>query len=130
MMLASSIQAVMAQRLIRVLCPKCRSRAISWVQASGKGKLHSFGIGHQSFNKAFKVPAPYVLCIGEVKQRKGYATSLPAFLRARPPKGSPAFLADLAMLEWTALESLQAERLPPLDLPVDSLSILLEDRTR
>ena len=28
------------------------------------------------------VPAPYVLCIGEVKQRKGYATSVPAFLRA------------------------------------------------
>ncbi|HZL99858.1 MAG TPA: glycosyltransferase family 4 protein [Planctomycetota bacterium] len=28
------------------------------------------------------VPRPYVLCVGEVKQRKGYATSLPAFLRA------------------------------------------------
>jgi len=28
------------------------------------------------------VPGPYVLCVGEVKQRKGYATSLPAFLRA------------------------------------------------
>jgi len=28
------------------------------------------------------VPAPYVLCVGEVKQRKGYATSLPAFLDA------------------------------------------------
>lgn len=28
------------------------------------------------------VPEPYVLCVGEVKQRKGYETSLPAFLRA------------------------------------------------
>ncbi len=28
------------------------------------------------------VPSPYVLCVGEVKQRKGYTTSLPAFLRA------------------------------------------------
>lgn len=28
------------------------------------------------------VPGPYVLCVGEVKQRKGYATSVPAFLRA------------------------------------------------
>ncbi len=29
------------------------------------------------------VPAPYVLCVGEVKQRKGYTVSLPAFLQAR-----------------------------------------------
>lgn len=28
------------------------------------------------------VPGPYVLCVGEVKQRKGYETSLPAFLAA------------------------------------------------
>lgn len=28
------------------------------------------------------VPGPFVLCVGEVKQRKGYATSVPAFLRA------------------------------------------------
>ncbi len=28
------------------------------------------------------VPGPFVLCVGEVKQRKGYATSLPAFLQA------------------------------------------------
>jgi glycosyltransferase involved in cell wall biosynthesis len=28
------------------------------------------------------VPTPYVLCVGEVKQRKGYTTSVPAFLRA------------------------------------------------
>jgi phosphatidylinositol alpha-1,6-mannosyltransferase len=28
------------------------------------------------------VPGPYVLCVGEVKQRKGHSTSLPAFLRA------------------------------------------------
>ncbi len=28
------------------------------------------------------VPGPYVLCVGEVKQRKGYATSMPAFLEA------------------------------------------------
>ncbi len=28
------------------------------------------------------VPSPYVLCVGEVKQRKGYTTSVPAFLEA------------------------------------------------
>jgi len=32
--------------------------------------------------QAADVPGPYVLCVGEVKQRKGYTTSLPAFLAA------------------------------------------------
>ncbi len=42
----------------RILCPRCQSRRIEWFQASGKGRLHSFGIGHQSFNKAFKAADP------------------------------------------------------------------------
>src|SRR5919106_3326418 len=52
----------------RVLCPRCRSRQIAWFQASGRGRLHAFGIGHQSFNKAFKMPAPYVLAMIEVEE--------------------------------------------------------------
>ncbi|MFT7464846.1 MAG: glycosyltransferase involved in cell wall biosynthesis [Pseudohongiellaceae bacterium] len=31
---------------------------------------------------AAEAPEPFVLCVGEVKQRKGYTTSLPAFLEA------------------------------------------------
>jgi uncharacterized OB-fold protein len=52
----------------RVLCPRCQSRNITWVRASGKGKLHAFGIGHQSFNKAFKLAAPYVLAMVELDE--------------------------------------------------------------
>lgn len=52
----------------RVLCPRCQSRNIGWVRASGKGKLHTFGIGYQSFNKAFKLPTPYVLAMVELDE--------------------------------------------------------------
>ena len=52
----------------RVICPRCQSRDITWVQASGRGRLHAFGIGHQSFNRAFKVPAPYVLAMIELEE--------------------------------------------------------------
>ena len=52
----------------RVVCPHCSSRAIGWLQASGKGKLHAFGIAHQSFNRAFKVPAPFVLAMIELDE--------------------------------------------------------------
>jgi uncharacterized protein len=52
----------------RVLCPQCASRAITWIQASGRGRLHAFGIAHQSFNKAFKVAPPYVLAMIELEE--------------------------------------------------------------
>ncbi len=52
----------------RVLCPRCHSRAIQWIQASGRGRLYAFGIAHQSFNRAFKVPPPYVLAMIELEE--------------------------------------------------------------
>jgi uncharacterized protein len=52
----------------RVLCPRCHCRAIQWIQASGRGRLYAFGIAHQSFNRAFKVPPPYVLAMIELEE--------------------------------------------------------------
>lgn len=52
----------------RVACPFCASRAIAWIDASGRGKLHSFSIAHQSFNRALKVPPPYVLALVELDE--------------------------------------------------------------
>jgi len=52
----------------RVLCPRCASRAITWIQASGRGRLHAFGIGHQSFNRAYTVRPPYVLAMIELEE--------------------------------------------------------------
>lgn len=52
----------------RVLCPNCHSRNISWMQASGRGKLYSFQIAHRSLNRAFKVELPCVLAIIELEE--------------------------------------------------------------
>ena len=60
----------------RVVCPKCHSRDISWVQATGRGTLHAFGIGHQSFNKAFKMPPPYVLAMVQLDEGPKMMTNL------------------------------------------------------
>ncbi len=37
-------------------------------QKKGRGTLHAFEIGYQSFNKAFKVPTPYVLAMVELAE--------------------------------------------------------------
>jgi uncharacterized OB-fold protein len=52
----------------RVLCPNCHSRNISWMQASGRGKLYSFQIAHRSLNRAFKVELPCVLAMIELEE--------------------------------------------------------------
>lgn len=52
----------------RILCPRCHSRTITWVQASGKGKLHSFEIAYQPFQKAWKIKPPYVLAMIELAE--------------------------------------------------------------
>jgi uncharacterized OB-fold protein len=52
----------------RILCPHCHSRNISWIQASGKGTLHSFEIVYQQLNRRFQVPTPYVLALIELAE--------------------------------------------------------------
>ena len=75
----------------RVLCPFCASRDIEWVQASGRGRLHSFEIAHQILNKAFKVKTPVVLALVELEEGPRLLTNLvnvapdPAKLRCDMP---------------------------------------------
>jgi uncharacterized OB-fold protein len=38
------------------------------MQASGKGRLHAFEISHQTFNRAWKIPPPYVLAMIELAE--------------------------------------------------------------
>jgi len=52
----------------RILCPRCHSRNLTWVETSGKGKLYAFEIAYQSFNPAMKVRPPYVLAMIELDE--------------------------------------------------------------
>ena len=75
----------------RVLCPFCSSRDIAWIQASGRGKLHSFAIAHQILNKAFKLKPPVILAMVELDEGPRLLTNLvnaeadPAKLRCDAP---------------------------------------------
>ncbi len=60
----------------RVVCPLCGSRDIGWIQASGRGRLHSFEIAHQILNKAFKVKTPVVLAMVELEEGPRMLTNL------------------------------------------------------
>ena len=60
----------------RVICPRCGARDIAWIKASGRGKLHTFAIAHQSINRAMKVSPPYVLAMVELDEGPRMLTNL------------------------------------------------------
>ena len=75
----------------RILCPRCASRRIGWIQSSGRGRLFSFEISYQPLNKAFKVKPPYVLAMVELEEGPRLMSNLvgiaadPALIRCDMP---------------------------------------------
>jgi uncharacterized protein len=45
----------------RPLCDSCYSFEVEWVEASGRGTLHSWTVTHHPFNMGFKRELPYAL---------------------------------------------------------------------
>ena len=45
----------------RPVCDRCHSMECDWVEASGRGKVHSWTVSHHPFHPAFKELVPYVL---------------------------------------------------------------------
>ena len=64
----------------RILCPRCSSRRIGWIQSSGRGRLFSF-----------KVKPPYVLAMVELEEGPRLMSNLvgiaadPALIRCDMP---------------------------------------------
>ena len=60
----------------RVICPFCHGSDLEWIQASGRGRLHTFEIAHQILNKAFKLKLPVVLAMVELEEGPRLLTNL------------------------------------------------------
>ena len=52
----------------RVICPSCGSRDVEWRRASGRGRLHTFCIQHQSGLPGFRDATPFVTAIVELDE--------------------------------------------------------------
>ncbi len=57
-------------------CPDCWSTEAAWVQASGRGKLYSFGIMHQQYHPAFASVIPYNFAIVELEEGPRLVTNI------------------------------------------------------
>lgn len=45
----------------RPVCPSCYSMNVEWIDATGRGTIHSWTITHYAFHPGFKGDLPYVL---------------------------------------------------------------------
>ncbi|HUI28311.1 MAG TPA: Zn-ribbon domain-containing OB-fold protein [Candidatus Kryptonia bacterium] len=51
----------------RPLCPHCLSRNVEWIEASGRGTLHSFVINHRA-PRGFPATGPFIIGIVQLDE--------------------------------------------------------------
>ena len=52
----------------RLLCDQCYSDAADWVEASGRGVIHSWTVSHHAFHPSFKSELPYTLVTVDLEE--------------------------------------------------------------
>jgi len=52
----------------RYLCPVCWSEDLEWIEAAGKGTIHSFTIIRRASSPAFAALTPYVVALIDLKE--------------------------------------------------------------
>ena len=60
----------------RDFCPDCGSRDVSWMQASGRGTLHTFAIVHRAPVPAFADRVPFVVAMVDLEEGGRIPTNL------------------------------------------------------
>jgi uncharacterized OB-fold protein len=45
----------------QLICAQCYSLGVEWIEASGRGVVHSWTVAHHAFHPAFKAELPYTL---------------------------------------------------------------------
>ncbi len=59
-----------------IICPMCYSNDTEWIVASGKGKVYTFAIYHQSYHQAFENELPYVTASVELEEGPRILTNI------------------------------------------------------
>ena len=52
----------------RPICDRCYSLDVQWIDASGRGTVHSWTVAHHAYHPAFKSESPYVLLTVDLEE--------------------------------------------------------------
>lgn len=76
----------------RPLCDACHTFEVKWIEASGRGKLHSWTITHHPFHFAYKGELPYILVTVDLDEGVRMQAQLRAPVGVRLAIGMPVRL--------------------------------------
>ena len=52
----------------RPVCDACYSMEVAWIEASGRGRVHSWTVAHHPFHPGFKAELPYIVAIVDLEE--------------------------------------------------------------
>ena len=52
----------------QLVCANCYSLDVGWIDATGRGTIHSWTVAHHAFHPAFKDELPYTLVIVDLEE--------------------------------------------------------------
>lgn len=52
----------------RPVCSRCHSLEVDWIEASGRGSVHSWTVAHYGYHPAFKGEVPYILLTVDLEE--------------------------------------------------------------
>ena len=58
------------------MCPVCHSMEVEWIEASGRGAVHSWTVTHHPFHPGFRDDLPYTLATVDLAEGVRMATNL------------------------------------------------------
>jgi uncharacterized OB-fold protein len=50
------------------MCPACHSMEVTWIEASGRGKVHSWTVAHHAFHPGTRDDLPYLLATVDLEE--------------------------------------------------------------
>ena len=52
----------------RPVCDGCYSMDVAWIEASGRGRVHSWTVAHHPFHPGFKAELPYIVAVVDLEE--------------------------------------------------------------
>ena len=77
----------------QLVCTECYSLGVEWVDATGRGLVHSWTVAHHAFLPAFKDDLPYTLVIVDLEEGPRMMGRLDPAAKAAPRIGLPVRIA-------------------------------------
>jgi uncharacterized OB-fold protein len=58
------------------LCPECHSFEFTWIDSSGRGRVHTFVVYHMAFHPGWREKLPYITAVVELDEGPRFLSNI------------------------------------------------------